>query len=170
MFSLGTIQYQILAVALLVAAAFSIGYVKGSAKAEVEIQKVATEAQEKVAELERQNTEISNKVVTKYVDKVKVVKEKEYVYVNTAENLVPSLVDMSNGWVYLHDISAKNGDADPTRSADATSSGVKDNQAIRTVTENYSICRQNADQLVELQNWIKDNLETINKSENSDGR
>jgi hypothetical protein len=143
--------------------AFTIGYVKGESKGEIAVSNYSEAAEKRAFELAKKNTEISNKVVTKYVDKVKVVKQKEYVYVQSAENLVPSLVTMSNGWVYTHDSSASASDADPARASDATSSGVKDNQALATIVSNYSACRQNSEQLIALQEWVKQNLAEINK-------
>jgi len=158
-----SLYYKIAFVIAIAVGAYAVGFTKGNARAEVEIQKVAAEAAAKIAELEKINNEISNTVVIKYVDKVKKIKQKEYVYVDTAQKFVPSIHDMSTGWVYLHDVSAKNGDADSTKSSDGTSSGVKDNQAIGTVVQNYSICRQNAEQLIQLQQWITQNQEQVEK-------
>ena len=76
---------------------------------------------------------------------------------------MPSQYFLSNGWLYLHDISARGDNADATRASDETSSGIKDNQALGTVTENYSICRQNSEQLIGLQNWIVENKQLIDE-------
>jgi hypothetical protein len=159
-----SMPYKLAAIAVLIASAFTIGFIKGNARAEVEIQRAAAEAAEKIAELERINSEISNKVVTKYVEKVKTIKQKEYVYVDNAQKFVPSIHNMSTGWVYLHDVSAQNGDAESSKSSDGTSSGVKDNQAIGTIVQNYSICRQNAEQLIQLQQWIIENQQSVAES------
>lgn len=150
--------------AMIVVGAFGFGYMKGNSHAEAELQAFAAKSAQQVAELEKKNTEISNKVVTQYVDRVNTIKEKEYVYLDKAKNNVPAQHDMSNGWVYTHDISATNGDADSTRASDASTSGIKDNQALLTIVSNYSRCLQNSEQLINLQKWINDNQRAIEES------
>jgi hypothetical protein len=65
--------------------------------------------------------------------------------------------------VFLHDTSATSSDADPTRSSDASPSGIKDNEALLTIFNNYSRCEQNAQQLISLQKWISDNKTAIDE-------
>lgn len=112
------------------------------------------------AELQSKLTaEISNvkeRVITKYVDRVKVIKQKEYIYREQATNNVPDRTELSNGWVYLHDTAARGEDADSTRSSDATGSGVEANQALAVVTDNYAACKANAEQLTSLQQYVRE--------------
>ena len=68
---------------------------------------------------------------------------------------------MSNGWVYIHDISATNGDADTTRSSDASPSGVKDTEALATIIANYANCKAISEQLIALQKWVADNKTAV---------
>jgi hypothetical protein len=114
------LPYKLLAGAALMAGVFFYGYMKGSAYAEAELARFSAEKSAQIAELERKNSEISTEVVTEYVDRTNVIKEKEYVYRDIAQNTVPSQYVMSNGWVYTHDVSATSGDADPARASDAT--------------------------------------------------
>ena len=151
MFSLIPLPYKIAAAVFLLIAVFGIGYMEGNARAEAEIAAFAAEQNAKVAELERKNAEISSTVVTKYVDKVRVVKEREYVYLGQAQNNVPGQFNLSSGWLYLHDSAASGSDADPTRASDASASAVRDNQALGVVLRNYSTCRENAHQSESLQ-------------------
>lgn len=155
------LPYKLLAAAALVIGAFIFGYMKGSAYAEAELARFSAKKAEQVAELERKNAEISNKVVTEYVDRVNTIREKEYVYLDRAKNNVPSQFTVSNGWVYTHDISATSGDADSARSSDATPSTVKDTDALIGIIRNYAICQSNAVQLIELQRWIIDNKAAV---------
>jgi hypothetical protein len=136
---------------------------KGSAYAEAELQRFAAKASQQVADLEKKNSEISNKVVTEYVDRTNTIREKEYVYIDTAKNVVPSQSVMSNGWVFTHDSSATARDADPTRASDATSSGITDTTALVGIITNYSRCQQNAQQLIALQKWITDNKTEVDR-------
>ena len=151
------LPYKLLAIGALLIGVFFYGYMKGSAYAEAELARFAAKASEQAAELEKKNTEISNDVVTEYVDHTNTIREKEYVYLDAAKDSVPSQSVMSNGWVFTHDISASAGDADPTRSSDASPSAVKDTDALIGIIRNYAICQSNSVQLVELQRWISEN-------------
>ncbi len=158
------LPYKILASIALLIGVFAFGYMKGSASADTKIAKFAAEKSELLAKIEKKNSEISTTVVTEYVDRVNVIKEKEYVYIELAENDVPIQHIMSNGWVYTHDISASGNDADATRASDATPSGIADNKTLVTITSNYSTCEQTAAKLIQLQKWITDNKAQIEKS------
>ena len=163
MFGMIPLPYKLLAIGAALVGVFIFGYMKGSAYAEAELARFSAEKSAQIAELEKKNSEISTQVVTEYVDRVNTIREKEYVYRDVAKNNVPAQHDMSNGWVYTHDISATSGNADPTRASDATSSGIKDNTALLTVLSNYSICMQNSQQLASLQQWINDNKRAVDE-------
>jgi len=163
MFGMIPLPYKLLAGAALIIGVFFYGYMKGSAYAEAELQRFAAKASTQVAELEKKNAEISNNVVTEYVDRTNTIREKEYVYIDTAKNIVPSQSVMSNGWVFTHDSSATASDADPTRASDASSSGITDTTALVGIITNYSRCQQNAQQLIALQKWITDNKTEVDR-------
>lgn len=163
MLSMIPLPYKLLAGAALLAGVFFYGYMKGSAYAEAELARFSAEKSAQIAELEKKNSEISTQVVTEYVDRVNTIREKEYVYRDLVKDSVPSQHDMSNGWVYTHDLSATSGDADPARASDATPSGIKDNTALLTILSNYSICLQNSQQLEGLQRWINDNKRAVDE-------
>ena len=144
----------VVAVAALLSGAYFKGYDKAEDKylaeiAEFNAQKIVLEAR-----LQTALSEVKVEVVTEYVDRVKVVKEKEYVYRDKIVT-VPSKCELSDGWVRLHDASARGDDAGTTDFTDETPSGIRDTQALGTVIENYSICHQNAEQLKALQNWVR---------------
>lgn len=163
MFGMIPLPYKLLAGAALIIGVFFYGYMKGSAYAEAELQRFAAKASTQVAELEKKNAEISNNVVTEYVDRTNTIREKEYVYIDTAKNIVPSQSVMSNGWVFTHDSSATTSDADPTRASDASPSGITDTTALVGIITNYSRCQQNAQQLIALQKWITDNKTEVDR-------
>lgn len=163
MFSMIPLPYKLLAAAALLFGVFVFGYMKGSAYAEAELARFAAKKAEQVAELEKKNAEISNKVVTEYVDRTNTIREKEYVYLDRAKSSVPSQSVMSNGWVYTHDASATGSDADAAGSSDASPSGIKDNEALFTIITNYSRCMQNNQQLISLQQWINDNKRAVDE-------
>lgn len=155
---------KLLAIVSLVAGVFFYGYMKGSAYAEAELARFGQKNAELAVELEKKNTEITTQVVTEYVDRVQTIRDKEYVYRDLVQNSVPNQCTMSNGWVYTHDVSARADDADPTRASDETSSGIEDNTALLTVISNHAIYQQTAEQLRQLQRWITENKEAIEKA------
>ena len=161
MFGMIPLPYKLLAIGALIVGVFFYGYTKGSSHAEAELQRFAAKHAEQVAELEKKNTEISNTVITEYVDRTNTIREKEYVYLDAAKNSVPTQHDMSSGWVYTHDISASSGDADATRASDASASGITDTTALLTIISNYATCQTNAEQLKQLQRWIIDNKAAV---------
>ena len=161
MFGMIPLPYKLLAGVALILGVFVFGYMKGSAYADAELARFSAKASTQVAELEKKNAEISNNVVTEYVDRTNTIREKEYVYIDTAKNIVPSQSVMSNGWVFTHDISASASDADAARSSDASPSGIKDTDALIGIIRNYAICQSNAVQLTELQRWINENKEAV---------
>jgi hypothetical protein len=163
MFGMIPLPYKLLAIGAALIGVFVFGYMKGSAYAEAELQRFAAKANEQVAELEKKNSEISNNVVTEYVDRTNTIREKEYVYVDAAKNTVPSQSVMSNGWVFTHDISASASDADAARSSDASPSGIKDTDALIGIIRNYAICQSNSVQLTELQRWITENKAAVDE-------
>ena len=163
MFGMIPLPYKLLAGAALIIGVFFYGYMKGSAYAEAELARFSAKASAQVAELEKKNSEISNNVVTEYVDRTNTIREKEYVYIDTAKNIVPSQSIMSNGWVFTHDSSATASDADPTRASDASPSGITDTTALVGIITNYSRCQQNAQQLIALQKWITDNKTEVDR-------
>jgi len=164
MLSMIPLPYKLLAGAALIAGVFFYGYTKGSEHGEAEIARFAAEKNKQIADLEKKNAEISNRVQIEYVDRVNTIREKEYVYRNIAQGSVPRQHIMSNGWVYTHDISARADDADPTRASDATPSGVADTTALVGIIGNYSRCQQNAEQLRQLQQWLILNKEAVDKA------
>ena len=155
------LPYKLLAIGAALVGVFIFGYMKGSAYAEAELARFSAEKSAQVAELEKKNTEISTQVVTEYVDRVNTIREKEYVYRDIVKESVPAQYDMSNGWVYTHDLSATSGDADPARASDASPSGIKDNTTLLTIISNYATCQSNAEQLKQLQQWIIQNKEAV---------
>jgi hypothetical protein len=145
---------------------FFYGKSLGAQNTRLEYEKKEQEYNAKIAkllaDLEIERANIKVEVVTKYVDRIKTVKEKEYVYVKFSENFVPDRNILSNGWVHVHDSAAEQLYADPAKAADATPSGIAANRAVRRVVQNYTMCEQNRQQLLSLQRWISENLELNN--------
>jgi hypothetical protein len=126
------------------------------AKMEVDAAKLEVEKAELQTKLTAEIANVKERIVTKYVDRVKVITRKEYIYREQATNNVPDRTELSNGWVSLHNDAATGRDADSARSSDATGSGIAANQALATITDNYAICHANAEQLTSLQQYVRE--------------
>lgn len=140
---------------IILGSTFAYGYNKAENKYIAKIAKLESDAQGIKSRLELALADVKIETVIKYVDRIQVIKEKEYVYRNIAATVVPSKCTVSTGWVYLHDTSARGDDADTTRSSDGTSTEIKDTDALGIITENYGICHRNAEKLTALQEWIR---------------
>jgi hypothetical protein len=149
------LEYKVLALALVVGGAFFAGYNKGTAGADAKINQFANEVQELELALKKEQQMIREVVKVEYVDRVQTIKEKEIRVVEAAKETVPEQYELSNGWIHAHNAAASPKiNLDLSLASDGTSSFVKDNQALQTVVENYSICLQNAQQLSSLQKYI----------------
>jgi len=145
-------------VALLVGC-FSAGYYKATVRAHETASRIALEHQleltERARELETARANVTERVVTKYVDRIKIVKETEYVTSNIIQDHVPDRFSLSNGWVYTYDSIVKGTVPDASRASDEAASGITATDALGSINTNYGICKQNAEQLVALQDWVR---------------
>ena len=133
---------------------YDYGVEVGVAKGDMAIDAYKENINSLQDKIKKNQENIKVQVVTEYKDKIKVVVKKEKEYVYRATNDVPAEFNLSNGWVYLHDVAATGSDYNSSFGTISSSSGIKDNQALATVVENYGICRQNAQQLKSLQEYI----------------
>ena len=134
---------------------FSI-YMIGGISNEAGWQKRVLEQQAEIAQLKQKEAEVSTKVVTKYIDKITVVKEKNNEiakYINTNSD---AKCELPVSFSVLHDAAAKNELPDSTGATDARASDVKLSQATSTIVANYGACNQNTEQLKALQEWIRE--------------
>lgn len=151
---------KFLGILFIILGAAGYGYMKGSAHAEVELANYRASAEKQISDLKSQNAHISDNVITEYVDRNNVIREKEVIYRDVASDMQPQH-DMSNGWVHLHDAAARLANPDMQLASDNSPSGIMDNSALAVVISNYAICKQNSEQLVALQKWITDNKAAI---------
>jgi hypothetical protein len=164
MFSIIPLPVKLAIIAAIILGALGFGYIKGKEGAKIAIANYEAAALKQINELKDMNAAISGKVTVQYVDRVNTIREKETRYVDSAKDDVPSQFELSNGWVFTHDIGATGGDADSTRSSDETPSGIKDNESLITILRNYSTCQQNAEQVKNLQQWITENQRAVEDS------
>lgn len=134
---------------------FSI-YMIGGISNEASWQKKVLEQQVEIAQLKQKEAEVSTKVVTKYIDKLTVVKETNNAISKYVTNEADAKCQLPNSYSVLHDAAAKNELPDPTGASDARTSDVKLSEATTAVIANYGICHENAQQLKSLQEWIRE--------------
>ena len=97
---------------------------------------------------------VSDKTVTKYVDRVQIVQGKSRTIIKEIPIYVKDTCTLSADWRMLHDSAVKSELPDPTRDSDERTVTAQD--ALETVAVNYGICHQNAATLSSLQDWVKE--------------
>ena len=147
---------QVTSIVILVFGVYMEGGIATQEKWEAKVAEVKLE----MAKKETASAEVTTKVVTKYINKVQIVKEKG----NEIIKQVPVYItkdadtkcDVPTGFVMLHDSASRNEVPDPTRKVDGTTSNVKISGVAETVVDNYTTYHQVAEQLRSLQEWIKE--------------
>lgn len=119
-----------------------------------------------IAELEKKASEKTVEVVTEYVDRVKVVKEKgETIYEKVPVYITKESDDkcvLPNGFVVLHDSAVRNEVPNATGSPNEDPSGVKLSEATEVIVLNYTQYHALVEQLKSLQDWIREMQKTYN--------
>ena len=153
--SLIPLPYRILAGLLIAAMISAAGWMKGAAHVQAKWDAATVKQSLRVAIVEKAQAESTVKIVTKFVDRVRVVKETGAALTREVVRYVPSdSCDLPPGYRVLHDAAARGEPADAAGNTDAAAVPAQD--AAATVIDNYSACRANAEQLVALQNWAKE--------------
>jgi prepilin signal peptidase PulO-like enzyme (type II secretory pathway) len=154
---------QIVAAVCLVFVVFQLGQQHERQEWELKVAQL----NEQIAKLETESQKVTTQVVTEYVDRVKIVKEKADaiivkvpVYVNQSAD---NSCTINNGFVVLHDAAAKNKVPETPRDSHAGASGVKLSTVASTVAGNYGTCHEIRQQLESLQKWVREQEKIINK-------
>ena len=125
-----------------------------------ERHRIADEAARKeqsaqAAKVAEKQAEVTTKVVTEYVDRVKVVREKAREIVKEVPVYVPAdSCPLPSGFRVLHDAAASGVPPVPDAAARADAAPVPAQTVAATVADNYGTCRETAEQLTALQAWV----------------
>jgi hypothetical protein len=153
---------QVGSVIILAFGLFMEGGISNQEKWEARVAEVKLE----MAKKETASAESSVKVVTKYITKVEVVKEKGDLIAKQIPNLISATADgqcvIPNGFVLLHDSASRNEVPDASGSTNEGTSEVKLSGVGKTITENYTTYHQVAEQLRSLQEWVKEQKRIYN--------
>ncbi|GMU44574.1 MAG: hypothetical protein DYH17_15515 [Xanthomonadales bacterium PRO6] len=147
--------YRWLALIALGVALFVFGWIKGAGHVQADWDAVVQERNRQAAAVREQQAQATVKVVTQYVDRVRVVREKGETIIKEVPVYVPAKADaacaINRGFVRLHDAAAAGELPEPARDADAAAEGLALSTVAGTVTTNYQTCHENAEQLRALQ-------------------
>lgn len=110
--------------------------------------------QAEISRLQAAQALAATEVVTQYVDRIQVVREKAKTIVKEVPVYVPlDSCDLPGGFRVLHDAAATGSDLpDAASLADAAAAPAQD--VAETVAENYSACHEISERLSALQGWI----------------
>ena len=152
--------YRLLAMALLAAALIGFGWIKGAEHVKVKWDTAVQQQTLQAATVRQKQAEATVKVVTEYVDRVRVVREKGDTIIREVVVYVPVQADaactINRGFVRLHDAAAAGELPEPAGDADATAAGLALSTVAGTVAANYQTCHENAEQLRALQAWVRE--------------
>ena len=150
--------YRWLAIAALAVALIGFGWIKGASHAQAQWDAVAHRQNLKAVAVRQRQAEATVKVVTQYVDRVRVVREKGDIIIKEVPVYVPVQADaactINRGFVRLLDAAAAGELPAPARDADAAPAGVALSAVVGTVATNYQTCHATAEQLRALQGCI----------------
>ena len=152
--------YRWLAIAALAVALTGLGWVKGAGHVQSQWDAAVHQQTLQIAAVRQRQAEATVQVVTRYVDRVRVVREKGDTIIKEVPIYVPVQADaactINRGFVRLYDAAAAGELPEPARDADAASAGIALSAVAGTVAANYQTCHENAEQLRALQTWVRE--------------
>lgn len=151
--------YRLLALAVIGIALFGFGWLKGANHVQGQWDAATAVQQQAPAQVQTRQAEATVHVVTQYVDRIQVVREKGDTLIQEIPVYVPVQADAActvhRGFVSLHDAAAAGELPEPARDPDAPAEGLALSAVAATVVTNYQTCHENAEQLKALQDWIR---------------
>ena len=150
--------YRWLTLVLLAAALIGFGWIKGASHVQAQWDAAIQQQALQAAAVRERQAQATVKVVTQYVDRVRVVHEKGDTIIREVPVYVPVQADaactINRGFVGLHNAAAAGELPEPARDADAAATGLALSAVAGTVAANYQACHENAEQLRALQAWV----------------
>ena len=150
--------YRLLALTALGIALVGFGWFKGASHVQARWDAAIQQQALQTAAIRERQAQATVKVVTQYVDRVRVVREKGETIIKEVPVYVPVQADaactINRGFVRLHDAAAAGELPEPARDADAPAEGIALSAVAGTVIANYQTCHENAEQLRALQQWL----------------
>ena len=155
-----TTKYKIIAAGLVLVSLITGAYFKGRYDVNQAWDKEKLIQEAKIKELEAKAAEVTVKVVTEYVYKDRIIKEKGDTIVKYVDKYITAEQDsacvLGNNIIRLHDAAANNEVPDTAGLTDESPSEVKISEYSRTVAENYNTCHGISNQLEHLIQWVQE--------------
>ncbi len=152
--------YRLLALTALGVALIGFGWIKGASHVQAQWDAAIQQQALQTAAARERNAQATVKVVTQYVDRVRVIREKGDTIFKEVPVYVPVQADaactINRGFVRLHDAAAAGELPEPARDADEAAAGIALSAVAGTVAANYQTCHENSEQLRALQTWIRE--------------
>jgi hypothetical protein len=152
--------YRLLALAVLGVALVGFGWIKGASHVRAQWDAAIQQQALKTAAIRERQAQATVKVITQYVDRIRVVREKGDTIFKEVPVYVPVQADaacsINRGFVRLHDAAVAGELPEPARDADAAATGIALSAVAGTVAANYQTCHENAEQLRALQAWVSE--------------
>ena len=138
----------------LMAAIFLFGMYLGNKIGVSSCHEAVIAAQEHAIETGVKQAEVSDKIITKYVDRVKIVQGKSREIIKEVKVYVQDTCTLSADWRLWHNNAVYNAVSDTTRDFDEET--VAPQAALERVAANYGICHENSATLISLQDWVRE--------------
>ena len=152
--------YRLLALAALGVALVGFGWIKGASHVQAQWDADIQQRTLQAAAIRERQAQSTVKVVTQYVDRVRVVREKGDTIIKEIPVYVPVQADaacsINRGFVRLHDAAAAGELPEPARDADAAAADVALSAVAGAVAANDQTCHETAEQLRALQGWVRE--------------
>lgn len=150
-----TILYRWLAIATLIVAAGAVGWVKGAASVQTQWDAANAAAWATAERVIVKQGEAIERIRVEYVDRVKVVQKAADVRIERVTEYVPiGTCDLPGSFRLYHDAAAR-GDIPAAASTGTDAAPVPAEDLARTIDENYTGCRENAELVIALQEYAR---------------
>jgi hypothetical protein len=151
--------------AVVIASAASVVWMHGYSRGERKLfEYQAEQARAAVPVIVRQG-EVTERVVTRYRDRIVQVKGETVTLEKEIPVYVPASADcvLARGWVQLHDAAATRTVPPAPGGVDVTAPAIAASTALQGVVENYAACHVVREQLLGLQAWVRGQYEAMNQ-------
>ncbi len=150
--------WRILAPLAFVLAVFAFGFSRGAGSVRADWNADVAARQLALADAEARASKITTKIVTEYVDRVRVVREKGETIVKEVPVYVTPKADAAcvvpRGFVRVHDGAARNEPPGPAEATDDAPAGIALSHVAEVTADNYRAYHELAEQLKALQKWV----------------
>ena len=152
--------YRLLALAALGVALVGFGWIKGASHVQAQWDAAVHQQTLQGAAIRERQAQATVQVVTEYVDRVRVGRERGDTIIKEVPVYVSVQADaactINRGFVRMHDAAAAGDLPEPARDTDAAAAGIALSAVAGTVAANYQTCHENAEQLRALQGWVRE--------------